>query len=182
MPTLREHERGIDALALELVEDREHVGRGHHDQVRLEVDDQPHLPLGHPAGDGNHRAAEPLGAIVRPEPAGEEPVPIGDVNAVAGPSASSPDRACADVGPHVDVAPRVADDGRLAGRATRGVDADDLVRGDGEHAERVVRAQVVLAREGKAREIVETRAVVGMDTRGIERTVVVRHVLVGVPQ
>ena len=39
----------IKALLAELIKDGEHVARGHHNDVRLEVADQLHLSLGHAA-------------------------------------------------------------------------------------------------------------------------------------
>ena len=81
------------ALALELVGDRQHVGRRHHDDVGLEVGDQLHLPLGHAARHRDHRAAEPLGAVVRAEPAGEQAIAVGDVDDVARAPARGADRA-----------------------------------------------------------------------------------------
>ena len=55
----------------------------------------------------------------------------------------------------VEVVLGIADHGRLAGGARRGVDAHDLLRGIGEHAERVVVAQVVLGGEGEPGEVGE---------------------------
>ena len=117
MPISRLVLRGSTPWRLHLVEDREEVRRRHHDHARPEVDDQLHLPLGHAAADRHHRAAEPLGAVVRAEPAGEQPVAVGDVHEVPGPAAGGPDRARHHLGPRVDVVAGVADDGRLAGRA-----------------------------------------------------------------
>ena len=53
---------------------------------------------------------------------------------------------------------------------------------DGEHAERVVLAQVGLARGREPRQVGELPAVVGVHAGRVERLPVVRHVLVGVPQ
>src|SRR5581483_3370439 len=83
----------VEPLALELVEDREHVRRRHHDHGRLEVGEQPHLALRHAARHRHHGAAEPLRAVMRAEAAGEEPVAVGDVDDVAGASAGRPDGA-----------------------------------------------------------------------------------------
>jgi hypothetical protein len=60
----------IDALPLDLVDDGQHVRRGDHVEVRLEVVDQSDLPFGHPAGHGNDGAAELLGTVVGPRAAG----------------------------------------------------------------------------------------------------------------
>ena len=44
-------------------------------------------------GHRDHRAAEPLGTVVRTETAGEESVAVGDVNDVAAPPAARIERA-----------------------------------------------------------------------------------------
>ena len=59
--------------------DVERVGRRRAEHVRAEVLQQRHLPLGHAAGDRHDGAAEPLGAVVHAEPAGEQAVAIGVV-------------------------------------------------------------------------------------------------------
>ena len=77
----------VQALALDLVGDVEHVGGGDHDDVRLEIFDQLHLLLGLAAGHGNHRAAQAFGAVVRPQAAGEQAVAVGNMHLVPGPAA-----------------------------------------------------------------------------------------------
>ena len=166
----------VDALAAEFVGDVEHVGRGDHDDGRLEVADQLHLLFGLPAGHRDHRAAELFGAVMGAEAAGEQPVAVGDVDDVARPAAGGVDRAGHQVGPHVDVGLGVADDGRLAGRAARGMDAHHLLARHGEHAVRVVVAQVLLGGEGKPREVGQRPEVVRMDAGGVEFRLVMRHV------
>ena len=143
----------IEALLAELVEDRQHVGRRDHDDVGLEILDQLHLPLGHAARHGNDHAAEALGAVMRAQPAGEEAIAIGHVHLHARTCAAGPDRAGHHVGPGVDVALRVADDGRLAGGARRAVDPSDLVLRNGEHAEGIVVAQIGLGGERELGEV-----------------------------
>ena len=64
--------------------------------------------VGHAAGDRDDRAAEPLGAVVRAEPAGEQPVAVGHVHDVPGPAAGGADRARHHLGPGVEVVVRVA--------------------------------------------------------------------------
>ena len=157
-PKMPDRERGfarVDALACEFVQDREHVARSHHDDVRLEIGDELHLPFGHAAGDRDHRAAEPLGAVMRAEPAGEQAIAVGDMNLHAGPSAGGADRARHQVRPVVDVGLGVSDHGRLAGGARRSVDADDPVLRHREHAERIIRPQVGLGRKREFRDVFE---------------------------
>ena len=125
---------------------------------------------------------EPLGAVVRAEAAGEQAVAVGDVQLHAGPAAGGADRARHHLGPGVDVALGVADDGRLAGGAGGGVDAHDLLARHGEHAEGIVVAQVLLGGEGELGEVGQRVEVVGMHAGGVERLPVVGHVVVDVPQ
>ena len=84
MPTFSEVAAGVDALALHLVGDGQHVGGGDGDDVGLEVDDEPDLAFGHAAGDGYDGAAEVFGAGVYAEAAGEQAVAVGVVQQLAG--------------------------------------------------------------------------------------------------
>ncbi len=59
------------------------------------------------------------------------------------------------LGPAVEVALGIADDGRLAGRSRRRMDPDDLVARHRKHAERIIISQVRLERERKPREVGE---------------------------
>ena len=61
----------VDALAPEFVGDVEHVGRRHHDDVRLEVTDQLHLLLGLSTGHRDHGAAQLFCTVMRAETARE---------------------------------------------------------------------------------------------------------------
>ena len=146
MPIAQRAGARVEPLARELVADRQHVGRRHHDDVGLEVLDQLDLALGHAARHRHHGAAEALGAVVRAEAAGEQAVAVGDVDEVARPPARGADRARADLGPDLDVGLGVADHRGLAGGARGGVDPHHLLARHGEHAERIVPAQVVLGR------------------------------------
>ena len=140
----------IDALALELVGDRQHVGGRHQHHARAELADQLDLPLAEAARHRHHRAAQPLGAVVRAQPAGEQAVAVGVVDDVARPRPAGVERARHQVGPQIDVARRVADHRRPPRRAARGMDAHALLARDGEHAEGIGVAQVGLRGEGKA--------------------------------
>ena len=74
----------VQPPALELIGDRQHVGRRDGNNPGLEVADHPDLTLGEPARCGDHGAAQLLGAAVEAETAGEEPVAVSDVHHVAG--------------------------------------------------------------------------------------------------
>ena len=64
------------------------------------------------------------------------------------------------------------------GAPARGVNAHHLAQRHREHAERIVRPQVVLGREREAREVRERPELAGMNTRGVELRPVVRHPLI----
>ena len=170
----------VDILRVEFVEDRQHVARRHHDDVGLEIGDEVNLPLGHAAGHRDDGAAEPLGAVMRAEAAGEQAVAIGDVDLHARPAAAGADAARADVGPGADVVTGVADDGRLAGRARRGVQANDLLTRHRKHAERIICAQIGLGGEREFRKVGKLLQVAGINARLLEGAAIMRHVVVGV--
>lgn len=139
----------VEALPPEFVQDGQHVGRRHHDDRRLEIVDEGDLAFDHAAGDRNDGAAEALRAVVRAQAAGEQAIAIGIVQDIAGTAAGRTYRTGHQVRPDVDIAFGVADDGRLAGRSRGAVDARELVLRDGEHAERIGVAQVLLVGEWK---------------------------------
>ena len=180
MPNFNDDFRGIEALPLELVENGQHVARRHRDDVGLEVVDQLHLPLGHATGDRHHGAAEPFGAVMRAEAAGEQAVAIGIVHQHAGAPAGGADRARHHIRPDVDIALRVADHDRLAGRARGSVDTDQLFARHREHVEGVIVAQVGLYGEREFGEIGKLPEIGRMHAGRIERFLVVRDVVVGV--
>jgi hypothetical protein len=91
-------------------------------------------------------------------------------------------RAGDQLGPGVDVALRVADDGRLAGRAARRVDTGDPLARHGEHPVGVVVAQVLLGRERESGEVGQRPEIVRVDAGGVEAGAVMGNVVVGMPQ
>ena len=96
--------RGVDALPLHFLGDRQHVRGRHHDDIGLEVLDQLHLLFGLAAGHRNHGAAQPFSAVVRAQAAGEQAVAVGDMDHVAGAPAGGANRARHQIRPGVDVA------------------------------------------------------------------------------
>lgn len=145
----------VDALLAEFVEDREQVGRGGRDDVRLEVLDELHLARGLTAGDRDD--GEPV--TLRPvdaESAGEQPVSVGVVHHLSALAAGTEDGPRDEAAPPIEIAHRVPDDGRQAGRARGGVDARDLLLRDRDEPERVVVAQILLGREWQLRNVIET--------------------------
>ena len=135
-----------------------------------------------PPDTGTTVSAQPLGAVVEAEPAGEQPVAVGILHQHAGPAAGGAHAARDDVGPGLDVAPAVADHRRLSGRAGRGVDAQQLLARHRHHPERIILAQLALGRERKFAQVVERLQVVGMHAGGVESLLVVRDVFVDMRQ
>ena len=146
---------GIQALAFELVGDRQHVGRRHGDDPGLEVGDHRHVALGESARRRDHGAAEPLRTAMEAEAAGEEAIAVGDVHHVAGSRAGGAQAAGDEAGPHLKIGLCVANHGGDAGGAARRVDADDLLARHREHAEGIVAAEVFLDREREPCEVVQ---------------------------
>ncbi|MCY1302963.1 hypothetical protein D9M70_526490 [compost metagenome] len=116
------------------------------------------------------------------EAAGEQPVAVGHMHLVALAAAGGADRAGDHAGPGVDVVLGVGDHRGFAGGAAGGVQADDLALRHGEHAERVVVAQVALAGERELAEIVQRFQVVGVHAGLGEALPVQRHIVVGMLQ
>src|SRR5436305_4267395 len=93
---------------------------------------------------------------MKAQAAGEQAVAVSVVDHHAWPDAGQDQGASDHFGTHVQTSPRVTDDGRLAARATRGVDPHQLLARDSEQAERVVLPQVDLAREREALQVLES--------------------------
>ncbi len=168
----------VQPLAYEFVGDGQHVAGRHHDDLRLEIADQLHLPLRLPAAERNHRQPRALRAVMRAQAAGEEPVAVADVNLVAAPRPRRADRARHQPCPGVDIGQRIAHHRRLAGRSRRRMDARDALLRHGEHAERIVLPQIRLGGERKSRQVAKRAQVRRMHARRIELGAVRRHVRV----
>src|SRR5205807_9834916 len=106
--------------------------------------------------DRHDRHADALAAVVETEAAGEEPVAEGDLQEVAPARAGRSHHARHDLTPGLEVTRRVPDDRGLALGAGGGVETCDLAELHGEEAERVMVAQIGLADERQARQVVES--------------------------
>ncbi len=171
---------GTDAPALELLREREGIAGRARDHVGAEVGDQKQLPFGHSPGDGYDGHPEPLGAVVEPEPAGEQPVAVGVVEHHSRLGARHGEIAGVDLGEQFDVCARVAHDRGLPRRAGRPMDARNLLARYREQPEGIVVAEVVLPRERKPEEVVERANCVGSDARLVEALAVEPDPLVDV--
>ncbi len=152
-PVLHAERLGIAALLDQALGNVQHERRRAAQPGRPEVLQQQVLARGVPRGDRHHRHADALGAVVKPQAAGEQAVAVGHVQHVAGAGAGRDHDPGHHLAPHVEVAGRVADDGRLALRARGGVHAGQLAGGHGTEAEGIVLAQVALAHEGQVGEL-----------------------------
>ena len=178
-------ERGpawVDALGAKFIKNCKHIAWCDQDDVGTEIVDQPHLPLGHAARHRHHSAAEPLGAVVQTKPAGKQPVAVASSAPACRAAAARTHRAGHDAGPRVESRAAVADHGRLAGGAGRGMDAADLVARHREHPERIILAQVVFGGEREPWQVIECLEVVRMHAGFVEGVVVVRDIAVGVAE
>jgi hypothetical protein len=172
----------VQALALELVQDRQHVARCHRDDVGPEVVDQLHLPLGHAAGDRHHRATEPFRAVMHAKSAGEQAIAIGVVDDHAGAAAGGADRARHHRRPRLDIGPGISDHDRLAGGAGRCMDPDQLFARHREHVERVIVAQVGLHGERKILQVRQLPEIIWMHPGLVEGLFVMGDIVVDVRQ
>src|SRR5438105_769489 len=102
------------------------------------------------------------------EAAGEEPVAVRHMHHARGMRARASERARANVRPDVDVLARVADDGRLAFRSARRVDADDVATWDCEQPVRIMIAEMRLEHERKTTQVIERVQIIRRHTRGLE--------------
>ena len=130
---------------------------------------QQEVARGVAGGDGDDAQADALGAVVKAETAGEEAVAVPVVQRVARAGAGGEQHARHHLAPHVEIAGRVADEGRLALGAGRRVDARQLGARDGEEPEGIVLAQVALARERQRGQLAELADRVAAQPLGVER-------------
>ena len=172
----------VDALTFELVRHRQHVGRRHQHHAGTEFGDEHDLALAEAARHGHDGAAQALGAVVRPESPGEEPIAEGIVDDVARPRASGIQRPRHQVRPGVDIPGGVSNHGRSPGRPARGMKTHALFARDRQHAERIGVAQIGLRREGEAGEILQLPEIVGMDACRLAFGAIGRLPFVGLAQ
>src|SRR5699024_8219474 len=147
-----------------------------HDHLGTQVVDQPDLPGGHSPGGRYHRGTEFLGAVVCAEASGEQPVAVRDVYLVLRSSTRGVDGPCHHCRPYVHIGLGVGDHGRLAGCSAGSVDTGKVLLRNGQHAERVALAQVVLGRGGELGQVIQITAVVGVDACVVELPTVERHI------
>ena len=181
-PRLRSEQAGPQGQAAEIdahaggdLRDIQRVGRCGAQHVGFEVLQQNDLPLGHAAGNRHHGAAEPLGAVMRAEAAGEEPIAVSVVDDVARQRAGGGERSRHEIRPAIEIALGITDHRRLAGCSRRGVNTQDIFSRHREHAEGVIFAKVRLQREWKTRDIGRRFQIGRRHLRGVEFLAVMRH-------
>ncbi len=169
----------INALALHLIGDIEHVRRGHHDDVRIKITDQAHLFLGLPTGHGNHSTAQTLSTVMSPQTTSKQPIAIGDMRFIAGTSTGGADRTGHQIGPVIDIALGITHHGRLASGTAGGVQTHYVFHRCGEHTVRVVIAQIGFGGERQSGQIIQRLNVLRVHTCGIKALTVQRNIVVG---
>jgi len=112
---------------------------------------------------------------VQTETPGEQTVSEGNLHVVVRSQPAGDQEAGAEIRPGVQVRGRVGDKGRLAGGAGRAVDANDLVAGHGQEAERVVLPQILLGGKRQAAKIVQGAYRIGRHALPGESLLVERH-------
>ena len=160
----------------------ERVRRRARDRRDAEVAHELELAVGVAAGDRQHGGAEPFAAVVQAEAAGEQAVAVGVLQHVARLHAAGRQGARDQIGPQVDVGGDVADRRRITGRARRGVHAHEFVARHGEHAERIMVAQVDLGRQRQVGDVAVTADSLGRDAGLVELLPVERDIVVGIAQ
>ncbi|OPZ23689.1 MAG: hypothetical protein BWZ02_03127 [Lentisphaerae bacterium ADurb.BinA184] len=171
----------VHPLGLRLLRQVQEVAGGAGDGGDAEVAQHHDLAVGVAAGDGDHRHAQRLGPVMRPQPAGEQPVPVGVLQDVAAPQPAGRKAARHHRAPHVNVLLRVAHDGRLAGGAAGHVQPHHLAERHREQAEGVVGTQVVLDHKGQVPQVVQRTHVVGLQPTFVHAPMEQRHTVVGQP-
>lgn len=114
-----------------------------------EIAQQRELADGVPRARGNGARADLLRAVMRAQPAREQPVAVGDVHEGILRDACHREGTGGDLRPDYHVVLRIADDGQFARRARRCVDFHDVAGGSRIKPEGIRRAQIVLDRKGQ---------------------------------
>ena len=150
MPDFQVQLVGVDAHLLQVAGDAQGVARRGQEHRGLVVLHDVDLPL-HVARlrGGDDRGAHLLRAVMEAEPAGEHVVIKGDLDEIVVRDAGRRQHAGHQLGPVEDIVPGVADRDRPPGPAGRGMDADDVAEGNGEHVVRIALSQIVLGGEGE---------------------------------
>src|SRR4029077_16050319 len=91
------------------------------------------------------------------------------------PPAGGPDRTGYQGRPQRDVATRVADHGRLAGRAAWCMGSNNLAHRDGEHSERIILPEILFGGEWKTVQIVQMLKIAGGNAGLRKLLAVLRH-------
>ncbi len=107
----------VDTLFFRKLGNRQRVRRCRAENACAEIQDQCNLPLRRPARHRHDGGTEPLGAVMRPQAAGEQPIAVCVVNQVSGPRAAAGERARHQIGPGAEVGCGVTDHGGFASRS-----------------------------------------------------------------
>ena len=139
----------IEAFFPEHVVQTPEIARDRVRDGRAEVAHQLDLAQAVAGAGGNAQATELLDAVLEAQPAGEQAVAADVLEDVGVAHAGGEQRARHQVRPAREVVPVVIDHRRVAGRAARTVQADDIALVGGEKAPRIIATQVLLGGEGQ---------------------------------
>ena len=170
---LREGELVADAFLGNALGQKQGVRRGGAQDGGLQVLHHAQLLLGVARAHGNGHGAHALGTELEADACGPQAITRRDVDAVFARAADGTVAASEHLGPVVNVLLGVRDDDGGAGRARRGVDANDFFVGNRLDSQGIRLAQVCLLGEGKLLEVLlraDGRHVDARELLGVERT------------
>ena len=170
---LGEGELVTDALLGDTLGQKQGVRRGGAQDGGLQVLHHAQLLLGVARAHGDGHGAHALGTELEADTCGPQAITRRDVDAVFTRAADGTVAAGEHLGPVVNVLLGVRDDDRGAGRARRGVDANDFFVGNRLDSQGIRLAQVCLLGEGKLLEVLlcaDGRHVDARELLGVERT------------
>ena len=114
---------GVNALALKLIGNGQHVAGRHHDDVGFEILNQLHLALGLAATKRHHGEAQFFCSVMRAQTAGKQTVAITHMHHVTGLGTARANASRHHSGPCVNVALGITHDCRLACGSARSMNA-----------------------------------------------------------
>ena len=162
------------------VGDEQRIGGRASENIGAQVLHHLDLALRVSRGGGDDRAARGLAAVVRAQAAREQAVAVRHLDGGVLVAVHHMDAARETVAPVLEVVRGMPHYGGLARRARRRVDARHVLLRHGEQPERVGVAHVLFHDERELRQVLEGLEVARLDAGLLERSLVERHVVIGV--
>ena len=146
----------------------EGIGRGAGQHRGAEVLHDHNLAFGIPAGHGDHRCSQTLGAVMCSKSAGKKTVTVGVVDDITLVDPGGDKGAGHQLGPDVDVFPGIADHGWFAGSAGGCMNPDDILHRRGKQAVGVAVSHILFEGKGQTLQIFQRLLRSRADTRLLE--------------